>query len=514
MKSNGSYHKSTYHVPSNEEVMTAVRSLYADNLEPFGRILLRRIRERHPAISRNGNVDDAPLVDPKHLHKICKVCPGVVAKEVDGNEITVWLLDQPAIFVDVCSPIDPYPQSLWTAASAYFNGLRGNEILLPGGRYACAYALAVRGLSWLSALSLGEICHVVQLAVSQRKLLGYIDGNMVPYNHSEESVKEHCAVYQRPFCNPTKKLVNTPFPVATWEEARACLSAILRTTSIPEIGGITVSNVKRIFRSRFGLDLSETALGYSRLSELLQDTRLEDICAVEMSGAGQFIIRPRPRFFRQRHAHQVERGAVYPSHCPPSPHYDYASVWGPSFGETSIDPSVADLDGWEAVASAMGVCLSTNPLRSNCSIRGPPTEEGGTIDPDSEWLGADILPSVAPPPGLDLANSSEMEPERNVLGLSCDILGKELRRLLALDEEGRRNIFRDLCGKSLKAGDPLDTDDTVSTIANSDVMGHLGSGDSWRSALEIPSTIDAVIGNEAPHKYAQGGALDDVRFLL
>lgn len=65
------------------------------------------------------------------------------------------------------------------------------------------------------------------------------------------------------------------------QDMRQCISAILRNTCTSESGMVAVSNVKRLFRSRFGLDLSETALGYSRVSELLQDHRLHDICALE-----------------------------------------------------------------------------------------------------------------------------------------------------------------------------------------------------------------------------------------
>jgi len=287
--------KPTFFNPKQEEVLAAVKTLYVDQLEPFGRILLRRVRERYAATicgSECFSADDAPLVDPKCLHRVCKACKLLHVTPVDGNEISVLLVDRPPAFVDVNSPVDHYPPELWAAASDYFGGLRGEEVLLPGGRYACAQTLASRNLPFLAGRSLGEVCHIVQLAVSKKKILGYIDGNMVPYNHSEESVKEKCAACQQPFVSPTKQQEPNSWPVANWEETRACLSAILRSASSPgpEPGVITVSNVKRLFRSRFGLDLSETALGYSRLSELLQDPRLRDICTVQIQNAGQFVV--------------------------------------------------------------------------------------------------------------------------------------------------------------------------------------------------------------------------------
>lgn len=45
---------------------------------------------------------------------------------------------------------------------------------------------------------------------------------------------------------------------------------------------IPLSNVKRLFQMRYELDLSETALGYAKLSEMLQDARLRDVCAVRL----------------------------------------------------------------------------------------------------------------------------------------------------------------------------------------------------------------------------------------
>mmetsp|Transcript_75542 Transcript_75542/g.211749 ORF Transcript_75542/g.211749 Transcript_75542/m.211749 type:complete len:716 (-) Transcript_75542:95-2242(-) len=299
--------KPSFLTPTTADVVNSVRSLYSDKLEPFGRILLRRVREHcaialHRRQQRGGRsathasepsldtLESAPYVDPKALQRICRSCRELQVIPIDGNEITVLLVGEAKDFVDVSSSDDWYPAQMWSDAAAYFAGLRGEETLLPGGRYACARALQERQIPFFEGRSLGEICHIVQLAVSQKKLLGYIDGNIVPYSLSEESVKEQCAAWQQPFCSPSKQPEPLALPVATWQDMRQCISAILRNTCTSESGMVAVSNVKRLFRSRFGLDLSETALGYSRVSELLQDHRLHDICALEVHGAGQFVV--------------------------------------------------------------------------------------------------------------------------------------------------------------------------------------------------------------------------------
>ncbi|CAE7223439.1 rsmB [Symbiodinium natans] len=63
------------------------------------------------------------------------------------------------------------------------------------------------------------------------------------------------------------------------------------SNSGPGTATIPLSNVKRLFRSRFHIELSETALGHSKLSELLQDPRLQDICSVRLQGHG-YVVSP------------------------------------------------------------------------------------------------------------------------------------------------------------------------------------------------------------------------------
>lgn len=49
-----------------------------------------------------------------------------------------------------------YPAQMWSDAAAYFAGLRGEETLLPGGRYACARALQERQIPFFEGRSLGD----------------------------------------------------------------------------------------------------------------------------------------------------------------------------------------------------------------------------------------------------------------------------------------------------------------------------------------------------------------------
>merc|ERR1719284_2284233 len=81
-------------------------------------------------------------------------------------------------------------------------------------------------------------------------------------------------------------------PTTTWEEARERLWELLNSEANPEPGVLTLSNVKRLFRARFQLELSETALGHTRLFDLLHDVRFLDVCTVEAHRNGQLLVKP------------------------------------------------------------------------------------------------------------------------------------------------------------------------------------------------------------------------------
>lgn len=263
------------------EVTTAVESLYADELKPYGRILRKRLAEK-AATMGYANLD----VDIKRLKSVCDTCPWIFVQAEEGGDWSALLQNRPLhnAFVDVYSPQDSYPLKMWQAAEDYFESLDDAHMVLPGGRYSCAQALVSRGLDFLHKRSLGQVCHIVQLAISQKKLLGYLNGAVVPYKRSQSMIKERCAEKQRPCTNTTRSSSD----LADWDKVKTGLREILVSLS-PGTSTIPLSNVKRLFRSRYHTELSETALGHSKLSELLQDPKLKDICHVRLQGHGYVV---------------------------------------------------------------------------------------------------------------------------------------------------------------------------------------------------------------------------------
>jgi hypothetical protein len=177
---------------------------------------------------------------------------------------------------------------MWDVAAVYF---QKQDVRLPGGRYACAQRLQQRALPFFHGFSLGEISHIVQLAMSQKKILGYADGYIVPYAKSQSALKDKCAQSAKPCASDSTN--NATFPIASWEMARETLQDILRTSQQQDSQGlrtVPLSNVKRLFKSKYGLELSETMLGHSKLTEFLQDSRFSDICTVELQNHGYTVV--------------------------------------------------------------------------------------------------------------------------------------------------------------------------------------------------------------------------------
>jgi hypothetical protein len=281
--------------PEHQEVFEAVESLYHDELKPFGRLLRKRIVERHLAnmVAEGVAIGKAPDVDVQHLRAVCEGCQQLVASPEEGGDWSVAIVGKLSNFVDIYTTADIYPQDLWEGAAAYLEHAPEEEMTLNGGRYSCAQILLSRGLPFLDGCSLGQVCHIVELAISEKKLLGYLNGAIVPYGPSLSKRKEKLAGQQLALTCPEAVLVHC----STWEEARACLCSVLDEAASDRNGSpgrVSLSNVKRLIRERCGLELSETALGHSKLSELLQDHRLDDICLVQLDQSGYTVVQRLP----------------------------------------------------------------------------------------------------------------------------------------------------------------------------------------------------------------------------
>jgi len=217
------------------------------------------------------------------LREVCEASAELEVVVEDGGDWSALLVGQPPIFVDFYDMHDTYPPELWLELGEYLDTLKGDASLLPGGRYACAQALLETGLPCLAGRRLGEACHIVELAMSQKKLLGYLNGAIVPYRCSQSMLKDAAAVRRT-------GIGSEHFPLATWDCVRTNIAAILASAKRKGRQQVPLSTLKRLFRSRFRTELSETALGYTRISDLLQDRRVLGVCSVRLLESGYFIV--------------------------------------------------------------------------------------------------------------------------------------------------------------------------------------------------------------------------------
>jgi len=252
-----------------EDVVAAIEELYLDELKPVSKLLRRRVFDR--INSSRAMAVEVVNVDMGSLKAICGQCSLLSLETVGRGDWCALLVGHPSLFVDSSDPSDPYSATMWASFQAFCEGPQGCALNFMGGRTAATEALRSQNLHFFDEFSLGRLCHIVELALSQRSILGYKNGAIVPYQLSERALKEQNALQQQP-CAASQK------EVATLEMARACLQQLLQESPS---GSLPLPNVKRLFNARFNLQLSETVFGHSKVSDLLQDSRFEDICTVE-----------------------------------------------------------------------------------------------------------------------------------------------------------------------------------------------------------------------------------------
>lgn len=289
--------------PTREQLVAASASLCHDQLKPYGRLLRKRLGELAEAAGV-----EAPDAELPRLRQLCSACMQLHVRQEGGADWAATVLDLPVRFIDIYSPHDYYGEEFWLIFSNYLENLHDGEMEYPGGRYVCAQGLMSCNLPFMTGFSLGQVNHIVQLAMTSRKVLGYCNGAIVPYSRSQTLVKQLCAEQG---CQLLKK--SKQHPVATWGMLRNCIWQILQDTCDSGKECFPLSNVKRVLTGDYKLDLSETALGHVSLSDLFQDSRLQDLCTIRLFENGYYIYPSTVPFFPQ--SYPSVHGISLPSEC-------------------------------------------------------------------------------------------------------------------------------------------------------------------------------------------------------
>jgi hypothetical protein len=247
-------------------VVEAVKSLYYDQMKPYLTHVLRRSEE----------MSGQRRWRPQQLQQLCKSIPAITM--VDDYEcIAIMLHESPEGFegfVDCLAEEDPFPAHVWFEVKNFIQQQQAGCTNLPRCRYELAKWMRDR-VKGLAEYSLGCVCHLVQLSISRRELLGYHQGNLVPYHFSDNSKKKSHALLQMPMLiQPGESYVQT------WEEAGNAIAHVLQQNR----GPVKLSQLKSMCRKTCQMELSESALGHSKLSEFLHDPRLK------ASSGGSFAV--------------------------------------------------------------------------------------------------------------------------------------------------------------------------------------------------------------------------------
>merc|ERR1719379_3293654 len=94
-------------------------------------------------------------------------------------------------FIDPMNPEQPYDQAIFQRLRAQMDeaAVSDPRRMYKGGRYGMAQQLRSVEMPELQAFSLGQVCHIVQHAIS-KKIVGYKKGGaLVPYKLSDSCLK-------------------------------------------------------------------------------------------------------------------------------------------------------------------------------------------------------------------------------------------------------------------------------------------------------------------------------------
>jgi len=145
-------------------------------------------------------------------------------------------------------------------------------------------------LPFLEGLRLGEICHIVHLAI-KRRLVAYSGSTLIPgkMHHVCRNASVRIPTIAKGFTERLRDDKDEKFSLSNGDNAKVYvqnekeLCSIVREvlSSVANGQGLDISKLKREVLNRFNIVLSETQFGCTKLLELFQTTSLSRICLVK-----------------------------------------------------------------------------------------------------------------------------------------------------------------------------------------------------------------------------------------
>ncbi|CAJ1437680.1 unnamed protein product [Effrenium voratum] len=249
-------------------LITTLESLYQDRIKPMANYIKGRLKER-----------SVPDIIVKSFEDLYSQHPDLfdVQNPKSGEETTIFFHKPPAWFkgwVDIDSPDDPYDEVMWKELAKFLDG----EHTFAGGRYGMARELMQRNLPFLANYSLGEVCHIVQLAIQHRRLI----------------------VYHRKMLKPIQTVLcqlspdgngNGAADNAEGEEIKEMddLTLVLFRMLLHHPSGIRLCRMKQMIKHEFQRKLSEMAFQCTKLIELFNQEPLNETFVLDTENDGKSI---------------------------------------------------------------------------------------------------------------------------------------------------------------------------------------------------------------------------------
>lgn len=247
---------------------TTLESLYEDRIKPMANYVKGRLKER-----------SVPELIVKSFVELYAQHPDLFlvqqpSQTQSGDEATIFFVNEPSWFkgwVDIDSPNDPYDESMWEELAKFLDG----EHTFAGGRYGMARELMQRNLPFLEPHSLGEVCHIVQLAIQVRRLI----------------------VYHRKMLKPIQTVLCQLSPAngngagSEGEEIKDMddLCLVLFRMLIHHPQGIRLCRMKQMIKHEFCRKLSEMAFQCTKLIELFNQEPLAQTFVLDTENDGKSI---------------------------------------------------------------------------------------------------------------------------------------------------------------------------------------------------------------------------------
>jgi hypothetical protein len=182
-------------------------------------------------------------------------------------------------------PAAPYDAGIFQRMQALMDAVAVSDPqrLYKGGRYGMAQQLRSIEMPELQDFSLGQVCHIVQLAIS-KKIVGYKKGGaLVPYKLSDSCMKNK----EESSDSNSVDLLPT---IKTVAELRTVLMVLWMNPEHHQ--GLPLSLVKDKIELSAKRTLSEHQLGFSKLSHLFSMPELEGCCELRHDEPFQPVLCP------------------------------------------------------------------------------------------------------------------------------------------------------------------------------------------------------------------------------